>query len=168
MLGLAPGQEAAITGTKPELRLPGNLPDAFRQTLLAQEQWPGDPGSQAVGPGGFYQDPAGVAVASFGDPASAHRGAAGVFRGYQTKIGHEFLGIVETTEVSHFCDYRGRRDELDTPQGLVGGDEGRPAPVGYELPDLAGEALYPGAGLPHCVQVFLEYDLLGRMLHDLL
>jgi hypothetical protein len=45
LFGLASGQEAAITGTKPELRFPGNLSDAFRQALLALEQGPGNSSS---------------------------------------------------------------------------------------------------------------------------
>src|SRR3974377_899867 len=57
----------------------------------------------------------------------------------------------------------------DTPsQGLVGGDEGRLMPLGDQVPDLPGETQHPGAGLPHRVQVFLEDDLLGRVVHDLL
>jgi hypothetical protein len=78
LLGLASGQEAAITGAEPQLRLPGNLADVFRQALLALEQGPGDPGSQALGPSSFHQDPPGMAIAGFGDTAPAHRGAAGV------------------------------------------------------------------------------------------
>ena len=109
-----------------------------------------------------------MAVAGFGDPTPAHRGAAGVLRGYQPQIGHEFLGVVEPVQGSHFRHHGGRNDEGHPTQGLVGGDEGGLTPLGDQVPDLPGETQHPGAGLPYRVQVFLEDDLLGRVVHDLL
>ena len=97
-----------------------------------------------------------------------HRSAAGVFGRHQAQVGHEFLGVVKAAQIPHFGYHGGRHDKRHPAQGLVGGDEGPSAPLGDEFPDLLGEALHPGAGLAHRVQVFLEDDLLGRVLHDLL
>lgn len=45
LLRLASGQETSVAGTEADLRFPANLSDAFRQSLLALEQDPGDPGA---------------------------------------------------------------------------------------------------------------------------
>src|SRR5271169_2323216 len=62
--------EAAIAGTKPQLCLPGDLTDRLGLFLLPEQQLAADPRREAVAPGRLDQQPAGRAVAGFGETAA--------------------------------------------------------------------------------------------------
>ena len=106
-------------------------------------QLPADAGWHAVGPGALDQHPASERIASFGDPAPPHGGAAGVLGRNQAEIGHQLARIGEAGEVADFRNDRDRDDKSDAAHGLDGLDHGRHRPAWQQDPRSAGSGARP-------------------------
>ena len=68
---LAGAGEPAIAGAEPSLRFPGDLTDCLWQFLLPEQQLATDPRREAIAPRRLDQEPAGGAVAGFGEAAAS-------------------------------------------------------------------------------------------------
>ncbi len=76
MNGLAGGDQPAIAGAEPALPLPGDVADLLGKPFQALEVVAGDPGRQAVGPGGLTS---GVSASRTPTPTCSERTTCCVF-----------------------------------------------------------------------------------------
>src|SRR6516164_5652773 len=108
--------ELAIAGTEPKLCLPGDLADRLGLFLLPEQQLATDPRREAVTPGRLDQQPAGRAVAGFGEAAASDACTARMLARHQPEIGHQLARIGEAREVAQFSDQRCRIDQRHAAQ----------------------------------------------------
>ena len=95
-----------------DVRLPGNVADRLGLLLLSQKQLAADPRREAVTPGRLDQQPAGRAVAGFGEAAASDACTARMLARHQPEIGHQLARIGEAREVAQFSDQRSDDDQL--------------------------------------------------------
>jgi len=116
---------------------PSEVTDPLSVSLLTLGQSGADLGWIAVVGGTLDEDPAGVTVAALGDPALPAFEGAGVFGRDQAEIGHELLGVLETTEGADLRDDDHRRDGFKSLEGHEGVDQRFALPgveqVGHDL-----------------------------------
>ena len=96
-------------------------------------------GCVAVVPGGLDQQPAGVAVAGFGDVAAMLLLAAGVLAGRDAQPRRELARVAEAREVADLSDQRERGQRLDATKRSQPVDLPRPTLVGGDLLELRVE-----------------------------
>src|SRR5210317_700922 len=118
-----------------------------------------------VGPSPFHQYSAGMAVAGFCNTAPPDSFTAGMFRRNQAKICHKFFWILEAGKVSQFSDCDSRTDQRYSPQCLKCLYHGSHSPFLHSQPDLLTQSCYPPSAFMYRFDIFLESNLLGRILH---
>ena len=106
-----------------------------------------------------------MAVAGFGDSSPFCVLSSGVLGGDQSKISHEFAGIVKSTQVANFRNYRRCYNQGDTPEGLDSFDHWTKTPLAGKKPNLFSYPLDSLAAGACRIHIFLQCELLGFMFH---
>ena len=157
----APCGQATVAGAQAQLRAPGDLADAARLALLALGDWPAHACRVAVAPRSLHQHAAHVGVAGLGDAALRAGRAAAEFAGYQPKVGHQLLGMLEAVQVTQLRHERGGSHEVDPLEAHQGLHHFAQAPVQNLLAQRLRDAIDPLACLQHRTAVLGPGDLLA-------
>src|SRR5918997_3876449 len=165
---LAGSAHPAIALAKPDLCLPADGTDRFRQAFAALLVPVLLPGLVPVAPAGFDQDRARLGVAGPGDPVASVAAAARVLARNQPKPGHELLGIGEAPQVADLGDEHRRCYQAQTTQGLQGPHERCQPPSADSLGQSRLEPLAACLALSDALLQLLDHELLVRALEALL
>ena len=103
---LTPGNQSLVPLAQSHLGLPGDLPYLLRKVLLPIPQPAADPGRHSIGPCCLCKHSPRMAVAGLGDSSPFCVLSSGVLGGDQSKISHKFAGIVKSSQIANFCNYR--------------------------------------------------------------
>ncbi len=125
--------QSAEAVTKACLCGPGELFDPTIDAFLSLGELGADFGWNPVVGSLFDENPAGMGIAAFTDPALSFARATGVFGGNEAEVGHELLGVLETAEGADFRDGDHGGDEFEAFEGHHGIDERFALPVILEL-----------------------------------
>ena len=157
----------AIAGTEPDLRLPGDVAHRFGQVLKTASQGPADPGREAVGPRGFDEGAAGTPISGERQARSPDRIARRAFSRNQAEERHQLWWRVEAAHISDLGRKGHGDQEGGTAHRLVGLDDRSHRPGRHDRGQLLVQAVQPLSRIRDCVDLFLEDDLLCRVLEGL-
>lgn len=94
------------------------LTEPQRRLIMAPLDDATDLGREAVGPGRFDEDLAGVAIAGLRDATKSAGSAGAVFAVRHAQLGHELARVLETGQFADFGDQADGDGELHAAQGL--------------------------------------------------
>ena len=156
--------QSFVAEMEPVLGAPGEGFDFRVLSFLSFAQGGADVGWSPIMLRALDKHPARMTIAAFCDGALASFGAAGLFVRNEPEVGHELLGVRETTKVAEFADECHGGHLLKAFEAHERTDGGFPFPVGEDLLHLVGEtgdALNAGVDGE---KVFFEDNFLGRVL----
>ena len=95
-----PAAVSFVALVQPDLRLPGDLFDFFRDPFLSLAQPGSDGWPEAIAPGRFDGDSSQMCVACLGDVPASLALAAGVFAGYRAAVTHQLPRALEAGDIA--------------------------------------------------------------------
>src|ERR1700722_10481159 len=161
---LASHSKTSPTFGQTQLGLPGDVAEYLRLPLLAQLEVSGDLCLEAIAPGGLNQNAARVFVAAFGNGSLPTARTARVLRGHQSEVGHERARMFKARQIPDLGNEGDRCEEIEPLQTHQRFDQGVHAPALAQLPQRLGNPLNALAGLFAGQTIFVEGDLLRRLL----
>ena len=120
LVPLASPEQAAVEAVQPLLGFPGDPPDGFGLTALAQPERGADEGAVAIGEGGLDQHATQVAAAGLGDGPPMDGIPARGLRGHQAGVAHELPRTDEAPDIPPLGDHGGGRDRVAGRAALAG------------------------------------------------
>src|SRR5882724_13724137 len=147
-----------------QLRLPGDVADDRRLPLLANLESSSDLSFEAIIPGRLHQDTSSMFVTALGDLPLAAGVATGELRGHQSQVRHQCTRMSKAGQIAHLGDKNDRGNEVKALQTHQRLDHRIYAPVFALHSQLLGDSLDSLAGLLSGLSIFIEGDLLCRML----
>jgi hypothetical protein len=161
---LAIGDEPAIAGTQPHLRLPGDGSDRLRQTLEPILQYLSDPGRMAVRSRSLDEDAPRSRIACLRNGPTSHRVTGCAFRRNKTEERHQLTRRTEPTDVADLGREGDSDKERNASEGLIGRHDRCHGPCRNDAMQLLFQGRQPSVCGIYRLNLILKNNLLRWMI----